>query len=266
MRWRAASRGYALLSAMAFLTILGVVSYAFQSGMEVNATVVSLALRSEQARALAAGGVAEARAALSQGASVLPLATPHPVGAGEVSVRVENLAGKLHLNQSPVDELAALLRVDAAAIARARPFVSVEDTFAALRLGPDQYAIARAHTTVHGDGRLDLDVAPAEVLSVVAGLSPSQAEAIVRHRIGPDGRAGTGDDRPVNSVQAVRAVPGIDAHVAGRLGPRLATSAAWYRVVAQGRVQQRTARVETVLHRGPGGWAPVTWVDWAAAP
>lgn len=257
--------GFALLTSLAFLTILSVLAYAFQSGMELTSTVATGALQDEQARALAAGGVAEAQAALTGGADLAPLGAPHPVGEGTVAVRVEDVGGKLHLNQAPVEEIAALLGVEAAAVARARPFYTVHDAYAALRLGPDQYATVRAHTTVRGDGRLNLDAAPEEVLRVVAGLSPSQAEAIVRRRVGPDGRAGTPDDVSVNSAEGLAAVPGIDPATVRRLTPRLSTEPLWYRVVAEGRMSRRTARVEALLHRAGARWVPVAWVEWASA-
>lgn len=262
---RAASRGYAILTSLAFLVILGVLAYAFQSGMQLNSTLATRDLLDEQARSLAAGGIAEARAALAAGLDPAPLAQVHAVRGGQVAVRAEDMRGKLHLNQAPVDELAALLRVEAATIAAARPFATVHDTYAALGLSPDQYQTARAHTTVHGDGRLNLDAAPVAVLSALGSLSQSQAEAVARHRAGADGEVGTGDDRRVNSAKGLAAVPGLDKGTVAQLTPRLGTDAAWYRVVAQGRSGRRIARVEAVLHRGPGGWQPVAWIDRASA-
>lgn len=264
-------RGYILITALAVLGILGVLSYGFQEAMQIYATVASAGHWKEEARYVARAGVAEAQGLLATGGDTRALETAHPIGRGTVTVRVEDVRGKLHLNRAPAAELAALLGVDPATVERGRPVVSVYEAYAAFGLTPDQFARARAHTTVHGDGGLNFDAAPVEVLEALDGVAPSQADAIVRHRVGPDGVPGTADDAPLQSTAELAAVPGLDAATAARLGRRISGEDAWRRILATGRVAAhpgapRTVRVEAVLHREAAGrWTPVFWIDEAPA-
>ena len=266
MMRHAPRRGYVLLTALAVLGIMGVLSFAFQSAMQLDVQDANAGFWGVQARYTAASGVAEVRATLAHGGDVATLAREHDVPGGQVRVTVQDMRGQLHLNIAPVGELAALLGVPTDAISHARPFASVHDTVATLGLSPQQYTLARNTTTVHGDGGVSFDEAPLEVLTVLGGLSVSQAQAVDRHRRGPDGEAGTADDVSVNSAAGLAAVRGVDRKTARKLAKRIGADDSWLRIVAEGQagvqsVTRRTSRIEVVLHRSATGWDVMAWLE-----
>lgn len=264
-----ARRGFALITALSLLAIMSLLAYSFQSAMELNDAVAQANLWELQARYAARGGIAEAEAALLANVETTLLAEPHELGDGLVAVRVEDVSGKLHLNLAPAAEVARLLGLpDAKRVEAARPIASVYDAYAALDLRPDQFETARRYTTVHGDGGVDFNLAPRAVLAALTGLSRAQADAIVRYRNGPDGQAGTADDRDVNTAAGLAAVPGENDSVVPALARRMRPGGRWYRVVAEGRAvhrgrTRRTVRIEAVLRRGRTDFAPVVWIEGA---
>jgi general secretion pathway protein K len=63
--------------------------------------------------------------------------------------------------------------------------------------------------TVWGDGKLDVNLADADMIELVTGVSPATASEFVKYRWGPDGKPLTLDDRLYNSMDEVRAALGM---------------------------------------------------------
>ncbi|MBI4024402.1 MAG: general secretion pathway protein GspK [Verrucomicrobia bacterium] len=104
-----------------------------------------------------------------------------------------------------------------------RPFRSVEEM--ALVRGMDIVAAKKPDWdtcfTIWSDGKLDVNEASAELIEVVCGVTPQQAEALVSRRWGSDGKPGTDDDFRYKDLNQVRLVLGMADPdfqlVAGRL-------------------------------------------------
>lgn len=63
--------------------------------------------------------------------------------------------------------------------------------------------------TVWGDGKLDVNLADADMIELVTGVSPATASEFVKYRWGPDGKPFTLDDRVYKSMDEVRSALGM---------------------------------------------------------
>jgi general secretion pathway protein K len=63
--------------------------------------------------------------------------------------------------------------------------------------------------TIWGDGKIDVNLADADTIELITGVSPATADEFVKYRWGPDGKPFTLDDRVYNSMDEVRAALGM---------------------------------------------------------
>src|SRR3984893_13991496 len=63
--------------------------------------------------------------------------------------------------------------------------------------------------TIWGDGKIDVNLADADTIDLIRGVSPATADEFVKYRWGPDGKPFTLDDRLYNSMDEVRAALGM---------------------------------------------------------
>jgi len=63
--------------------------------------------------------------------------------------------------------------------------------------------------TIWGDGKIDFNLADADTIELITGVSPATADEFVKYRWGPDGKPFTLDDRVYNSMDEVRAALGM---------------------------------------------------------
>lgn len=63
--------------------------------------------------------------------------------------------------------------------------------------------------TIWGDGKIDVNLADADTIELITGVSPATADEFVKYRWGPDGKPFTLDDRVYNSADEVRAALGM---------------------------------------------------------
>ena len=136
-------------------------------------------------------------------------------GAGdECSYIIHDSSSRISLNYTPVEVLQNFEVMDFRATRqlltrRKKPepgdqsqqFMSIEElrTFADIDdevwYGTEQMRGLRELVTVWGDGKLNLNTAPYEVLAAIPRIEEEVLEAIVAYRNGGDGELGTGDDR-----------------------------------------------------------------------
>jgi Type II secretion system (T2SS), protein K len=63
--------------------------------------------------------------------------------------------------------------------------------------------------TIWGDGKIDVNLADADMIELVTGVTPATADQFVKYRWGPDGKPFTADDRVYLSLDEVRAALGM---------------------------------------------------------
>lgn len=110
----------------------------------------------------------------------------------------------------------------------------------------------RNYFSVHGDGLIDLNYAPKEILMAVGDVEESGAEALIRERNGPDGIANTEDDVTLSTNKATQLM-GMDANKGQSLSSLLTTDHLTRRVESTGRVGERTYKVIVIARRQEDG-------------
>ncbi|GIX48240.1 MAG: hypothetical protein KatS3mg131_2451 [Candidatus Tectimicrobiota bacterium] len=153
-----------------------------------------------------------------------------PLGAGTFSLTYVDATGqarfglqdeeaRLNVNTAPRALLEALLQpaaVDVERLLQQRPFATPEDLLVRGGLEPAVfYGQAgrpglEAFLTVWGSGKLNVNTAPWQVLALLPGMTPAQAQALVAYRHGADGQPGTADDRFFPTLAALRQVVPLD--------------------------------------------------------
>lgn len=117
--------------------------------------------------------------------------------------------------------------------------------------------------TLRGSGRLDVNQASAEVLSMVTGAPLQLTEALVRQRDGPDGIPHNEDDQKIESVEEAVSLLGIaveDAALSGLLTVQSST----IRIVSVGRAGELARGIAVVLAKGTEESKIVEWHEFVA--
>ncbi|HSJ03190.1 MAG TPA: hypothetical protein VK956_12090, partial [Verrucomicrobium sp.] len=110
----------------------------------------------------------------------------------------------------------------------------------------------RNYFSIYGDGVIDLNNAPAEILMAVTDSEESSAENLIRERNGPDGIAGTEDDVTVGTAKAQQLL-GMDAGAVSSLSTLLTTEHLTRRVESTGRVGEETYKIIVIARRQEDG-------------
>ena len=227
-------RGIALVIVLWGLVLLAVIAAAFTTGTRTEVTLARNLVENAKARALADAGVHAAMLGLHRrevekrwraDGTVYSMAS----GEGEVSIVIEDEAGKIDLNAAPDELIQGLLvavgladgeaRALTAAIAdfrdaddethlggaedaeyraaglawgpKNKPFEAVEELHQVLGMTRRLYALAFPGFTVHSRSKgVDVTVAPAIVLLALPGVDAEAVEAFTEQR---QARPGVGE-------------------------------------------------------------------------
>lgn len=143
-----------------------------------------------------------------------------------------------------------------------RDFISVDE----MRSVRGMDVVAKHRTewaetfTIFGDGRIDLQDAKVDVLCA-AGVSPSQAEAFVRYRNGPDGLPGTSDDRLIKSVEDLTALLGLDAEQTGALAAKFVVGSEPSRIESVATFADVSYRISSIIDRKSPKSIRLSWEE-----
>ncbi len=85
--------------------------------------------------------------------------------------------------------------------------------------------------TVHGDGAINVNTAPASVLACLEGLSKEQAEKLAAYRTAPEG-----ESKAFKSLDEVRELLGIQWEAFAKLRPQLKVSSSYFSIRSVGRL------------------------------
>jgi len=167
---------------------------------------------------------------------------------------------KLNVNKATRDMLLAVspsVTEDLAdAIIQARPFASLEELQTCGSVPPgflgnpseDAPGGMQALLTVYGDGKINVNTAPAPVLAAVPGLTPDAARKLVDARASADAPSG----QVFKDVAEAEAVSGVDAAAFAEARKWLTTSSEHFTIAAQGQYgqdAQTRRRVREVVRR-----------------
>lgn len=230
------ARGFIMVSVMwmGLGLLLAVASFVSQS--RLGALTIRAEVETLRAQELARSGLNLALAALTRQATAEgrsaapPTALRYAMAEGQITVSIQDEAGKMDINEAPVELLRPLLQAlgasadafDASNLAQAivatrqerGPYSGLPALVAQFDLSPATAAAMSRVMTVHNyTPRVDPRSAPRAVLAAIPGLGPAEADDILRRR------------------------------AAGQSMPRVGTAAVWL-APRSGPVYQLTARAE----------------------
>ncbi len=243
--------GVAILAALGVLAILGILASAFLAFMKLEAAFATRDAQQLKAHYLAVAGVQNAIALLEADEPNIDAHSDpwwlgespelQPMGDGGYTLTITDESARLNVLNAPPPALSAILGGDNEAVASLVNFrasatlFSIED-FVGANLGAEAYSRLMALGTVHGDGRVNINTANADVLAALPGMDAETAQRIVDFRNGADGIEGTTDDFVFAAPSDLAKTPGLTPI---RLAPALAmmkVSSDTFRVQAVGSI------------------------------
>lgn len=113
--------------------------------------------------------------------------------------------------------------------------------------------------TVWGDGKIDVNLADADTISLVTGVTKATADQLVKYRWGPDGKPFTLDDRVFNSMDEVRAALGMSSEQFQLVQDLLSLTSAVDRIESTGIIAGYEKEIIVVTSRNT---MPITYLSW----
>jgi len=113
--------------------------------------------------------------------------------------------------------------------------------------------------TIWGDGKIDVNLADADMIALVTGVTRATAEKIVKYRWGFDGKPYTADDRLYNSIEEVRAGLGMSAEQFQLVQDLLSLTSAVDRIESTGIIAGYEKEIVVVTSRNT---VPITYLSW----
>jgi DNA uptake protein ComE-like DNA-binding protein len=153
-----------------------------------------------------------------------------------------------------------------------RPFKVLEQLGLVNGMTPEAFRALQPFVTVYSDGKVNLNTAPAEVLTAL-GMSETLVAKVLRFRWGLDGVRGTPDDGTFTALASagheLSASQTLTPPEAAQLGNlitqnRVKVTSSFFRIHARGTVRDGTISraVEGVVRRGGGPSRPVALLSW----
>jgi general secretion pathway protein K len=113
--------------------------------------------------------------------------------------------------------------------------------------------------TIWGDGTIDVNLADADTIALITGVSPATADEFVKYRWGPDGKPFTSDDRVYNSMDEVRAALGMSPEQFQLVQNLLSLNSAVDRIESTGIIAGCEKQIVVVTSRNS---IPITYLSW----
>jgi general secretion pathway protein K len=113
--------------------------------------------------------------------------------------------------------------------------------------------------TVWGDGKIDVNLADADTISLVTGVTKATADQLVKYRWGPDGKPFTLDDRVFNNMDEIRASLGMSAEQFQLVQDLLSLTSAVDRIESTGIIAGYQKEIVVVTSRNT---MPITYLSW----
>jgi general secretion pathway protein K len=113
--------------------------------------------------------------------------------------------------------------------------------------------------TIWGDGKIDVNLADADMIELITGVSPATADQFVKYRWGPDGKPFTLDDRVYNSMDEVRAALGMSPEQFQLVEGLLSLTSAVDRIESIGIIAGYEKIIDVVATRNT---LPVRYLSW----
>jgi len=114
----------------------------------------------------------------------------------------------------------------------------------------------RESLTLYGDGLIDLNSAPSDIIQAAAGVTESEAEQLISKRAGGDGVEGTPDDAPFASLEEASRALGLSGDSWTDVEARFVTTSAFQRIESTVVVGDFRHTVLVITQTPEGGGEP----------
>jgi general secretion pathway protein K len=170
--------------------------------------------------------------------------------------------------QAPAQPAAANLQAGAANLQtnpQTQPFGPQFRSVAEMSLVPEFAPVMKAqpdwmdYFTTWGDGKIDVNLANAGIITLVTGVSQATADNFVKYRWGPDGKSDTPDDRVYASMDEVRAALGMSPDQFQLVENLLTLNSEIDRIESTGMIAGYEKRIVVVTSRNA---VPITYLSW----
>jgi DNA uptake protein ComE-like DNA-binding protein len=147
------------------------------------------------------------------------------------------------------------------AIQLAQQFAAVEEMSLVPEFGPvmEKQPDWTNFFTIWGDGKIDVNLADADTIELITGVSPATADEFVKYRWGPDGKPFTLDDRVYNSMDEVRAALGMGPEQFQLVEGLLSLTSAVDRIESTGIIAGYEKTIVVIATRNT---LPVRYLSW----
>ncbi|MBV8898644.1 MAG: hypothetical protein JOY92_00835 [Verrucomicrobia bacterium] len=132
-----------------------------------------------------------------------------------------------------------------------RPFLAVEE----MSLVPEFAPVMKRQPdwaqsfTVYGDGKIDVNTADQDIIELVTGVTPTQADQFVRYRWGRDGIPFTADDQIYRSLEDVRVHLGMSPQQFQAVQDMLSLNSEVDRIESSGIIADFTTNITAIVNR-----------------
>jgi type II secretory pathway component PulK len=145
------------------------------------------------------------------------------------------------------------------------PFTVPEELRLVKGVTGDVFEKMKGFVTVYGDGKVNVNTAPREVL-VALGMTEDLADRIIAYRNGADAKPGTSDDgvfRDVNIEVALKDLSASEGAVVASLKNSFTTKSGYFRIESLGTVRSKVKRTFiSVVKKGEGKCQSVSFREY----
>jgi type II secretory pathway component PulK len=114
--------------------------------------------------------------------------------------------------------------------------------------------------TVRSSGKININTAPAIVLSAVPGIGPAGADAIIAHRAGKDAIDGTADDQPFNTIDELASLIGNDNYALAK--QFIAVRSSWFVIQVRAQAHELVKNIEAIVYRNGQNITIAQYREW----
>jgi general secretion pathway protein K len=156
--------------------------------------------------------------------------------------------------QQPTDNAQQLMPVT-------RQFQAVEEMSLVPEFAPvmDKQPDWKNSFTIWGDGKIDVNLADADMIELVASVTHAQADQFIKYRWGPDGIPFTQDDRVYRTADEVRAGLGLSQAQFQLVQGLLSLNSAVDRIESTGIIAGYEKKVVVIASRNS---TPMRYLSW----
>ncbi len=129
--------------------------------------------------------------------------------------------------------------------------------------GEENVPALRNLLTIRGDGKININTAPEEILLTIPGVREEIIESIIEKRAGSDGDDGTEDDEPFESMEDLKEIPGITIPEYEKLKSHCKAASSYFTIEVWTSLEETNLnkKITAVVKRDNNSFAILIWKE-----